>query len=436
MATTYSYSKNTDPTKAKYGESSSGVLALQQSLNKKFSGQTGYTPLKEDSKYGPLTQAASQFQLPSDQTQTSTSIPSEYYSRTSDRSKQLKGLQDIVTSPGKAPSLESTRRDLLSNSQSIIDAITAQYANTIAEERVQGDILNKRQRGVNVAAGLTGSDFASSAAAEVEGQTQKVIKSIEAERDAKINATLNDIAFRSQDVFQAQQDKYRQNAEDSIKKFDEFRQSALEDVSTFSQSGLTADQLRKNSPETWRQLLDQTGYSDAGLQAAFVASKPEPDFKEKVGDSIVYGYRDPQTGKITTEKVELPSGYSDFKTIDGEPYFINVEKGILTKASGYNKSSDTSSDSKKYVSGSLVTTTAKLSEGEQKLDTSRGEDGYVDPSIYKGLYDDWISSGGILKDFLSKFPPKNYVNPENKILPSFLRSPVKATKETVTGPFK
>lgn len=44
-----------------YGTKGESVLALQKELNKKNAGQAGYTPLKEDSMYGPKTLAATKF---------------------------------------------------------------------------------------------------------------------------------------------------------------------------------------------------------------------------------------------------------------------------------------------------------------------------------------------------------------------------------------
>lgn len=61
MAITYTQSQNIDPTKSTLGEKSSGVLELQKNLNKQNSGKAGYVPLKEDSMYGPLTEAATKF---------------------------------------------------------------------------------------------------------------------------------------------------------------------------------------------------------------------------------------------------------------------------------------------------------------------------------------------------------------------------------------
>lgn len=55
------YQETNNPT-ATYGEKSPSVLALQQSLNQQNAGKAGWTPLAEDSMYGPLTQAGVNWQ--------------------------------------------------------------------------------------------------------------------------------------------------------------------------------------------------------------------------------------------------------------------------------------------------------------------------------------------------------------------------------------
>lgn len=75
---------------------------------------------------------------------------------------------------------------------------------------------------------------------------------------------------------------------------------------------------------------------------------------------------------------------------------------------------------KTVTSGALKYTTADISTGQQKLEGARGSDGYTDPSIYQAMYNAWISGGGLLQDFLTKFPAKNYINPANTWLPAFL----------------
>lgn len=71
-------------------------------------------------------------------------------------------------------------------------------------------------------------------------------------------------------------------------------------------------------------------------------------------------------------------------------------------------------------SGGLTYTPTDAAEDSQALEASRGPDGYVDPSIYLQLYNEWIASGGLLKDFKTTYKPENYVNPANTWLPKHL----------------
>lgn len=59
-----------------------------------------------------------------------------------------------------------------------------------------------------------------------------------------------------------------------------------------------------------------------------------------------------------------------------------------------------------------------LAAGEAKLKASMGPDGYVDPTVYQQAAESWP---GTRAEFLSKYPPKAYVNPANTWLPSYLR---------------
>ena len=79
-------------------------------------------------------------------------------------------------------------------------------------------------------------------------------------------------------------------------------------------------------------------------------------------------------------------------------------------------------------SGNLVYTRAKYAEDSADLEASRGADGWADPNDYKLLYDEWVAKGGLLNDFIAKFPPALYINPgadetgqTNDWLPPYLR---------------
>lgn len=415
----------TNNTVATYGEKSQAVLDLQKKLNTYGAG------LKEDSMYGPLTLAAynkykDQINAPSP---TDTPVKSEdsaekYYPRVSeDYNTKRQDLMDAAYSMN-APDLDTIREQMRQNSQGLIDAIQAEYAGIIADESIAGRKREKRTRGLNVSSNLQGSDFASAEAQKTEDANKKIMDTIKAERAAKIAGVLSGVSQRAMDQFEKQKTEYRQSAEARLGLLEQFKEEALNDVSVLIEGGLTSDRLKSESPETWQQLLEQTGYTDAGLSAYFASQQPEADqvFKEKVGNNMVFGYRDPDTGEIRTEKVPLAEGYSDFTKIDGEPYFVDKESGKIIPAIGYTPKA---SGSKPYVSGTFETDEAALGGIRAALNETRGEDDWVDSSVYKETHDLWRDSGGKTEDFLKQFPPEYFVNPNDKSLPVSLRNTTK-----------
>lgn len=79
----------------------------------------------------------------------------------------------------------------------------------------------------------------------------------------------------------------------------------------------------------------------------------------------------------------------------------------------------------------------EISQGVQILEDSKNQgpeaDGnYADPTIYKNMYDAWVNGGGKGQDFLKQYPIKQYINPANNWLPTYLRpaTPKKTTTNT------
>ena len=58
---------------------------------------------------------------------------------------------------------------------------------------------------------------------------------------------------------------------------------------------------------------------------------------------------------------------------------------------------------------------------ESALEASKGSDGHVSSRVYQDLFDKFLNAGGTRSEFLKKFPPKEYTNPKDTTLPSFLR---------------
>jgi hypothetical protein len=94
----------------------------------------------------------------------------------------------------------------------------------------------------------------------------------------------------------------------------------------------------------------------------------------------------------------------------------NNPKNFAPKSTSTSNSQYTAAQKKTFIN-----------TGESKLNQSRGTDGYVDPAVYEQAYMEWTKNIGTTSEFLSKFPPKLYVNPENKNLPIMLRNTTKAS---------
>lgn len=74
---------------------------------------------------------------------------------------------------------------------------------------------------------------------------------------------------------------------------------------------------------------------------------------------------------------------------------------------------------------------AQIQLGEDKLNATRGSDGYVDPYVYAQAFKDWT---GTTKQFLAAFPPKDYVNPAATNLPPYLMPPQSKSSDGAQTP--
>lgn len=89
---------------------------------------------------------------------------------------------------------------------------------------------------------------------------------------------------------------------------------------------------------------------------------------------------------------------------------------------------------------STVTKSSLIKAAEKLLNDAKGTDGYTDPYLYADAYEGYtagyVDADGVTQpalgtsaEFLSKFPPKNYVNPKATNLPDYLQNKTKATSD-------
>lgn len=147
---------------------------------------------------------------------------------------------------------------------------------------------------------------------------------------------------------------------------------------------------------------------------------------EKLSGGVGSFYTLKETGNLPASITSLPEDQQLFS-------FLKQFKAatVLPKTS---KSSAVTTH-KPIISGGLTYTSQDYTDDSKILEASRGQDNYVDSSIYKKLYDSWVNGGGKPADFIKTYPPKTYVNPKNVDLPTFLRPAASKASTESTNPF-
>ena len=360
--------KKTTNTVATYGENSPSVLALQKELNTKYNAG-----LKEDSRYGDVTKAAYEKYMGSttgggagtgagvgSSGGTSSNLGSgnpddtARYVRTANKNDtDISRLErELSDSRTEAPSLEKIREEKMAGARGVIDAITAQFSKTLADQGVMNSGLNDRVRALNVGAGLGGSDFATAAAVGQEKKNAKAIQLIEQERDAKINEILTGVDSRADEAYRQQREEYVKGLGEDLaaKKAarDEDRTRAKESIAGLAAQGVALDKLKTVDPKTYETLLKEYGGSPLDLETAWNASLPEKmktQYDQKTirgtnGNAVIlrYGFN-PMTGKTESKEYDMEIPYekladskSEVKELDGRLWQISTDANGATVA--------------------------------------------------------------------------------------------------------
>lgn len=124
------------------------------------------------------------------------------------------------------------------------------------------------------------------------------------------------------------------------------------------------------------------------------------------------------------------SKYTTALRVQTDKYTAQAEKDAKEYAKAYAKTAGKYNPSS--VAGAINTTKGKnafKSSWTSQLESSRGADSWVDPAVYMKAYNDWVAKGGSIKDFMTNFPPKSFINPANDtILQPFRTTPKSTTK--------
>lgn len=232
---------------------------------------------------------------------------------------------------------EETRKRM----QSSIDAIEANYANLISQERVIGVDRAGQTRATNARSGLMGSDFGAANQEKTTQFNQQQVKALEDEKMAKVNAVLLNIEDRASAEIQGKKgealDKYKLD----MGEFEKAQEAARGDFAALAKAGVD---LNKLNPAQKAALLQQTGYDEGMGELIYNAMKPQAqkiDYKfEKLADGrgLFYGV-DPTTGQLVTKEVsmDIPDDMSLTIAPDGTPILFNKTTGEARVADGFGQ---------------------------------------------------------------------------------------------------
>lgn len=337
---------------------------------------------------------------------------------------------------------EAIRERVRKQMQGTLDATNSLYDELRKTQVNENTGQYNRVRGININSGLGGSDFGAANTNNAEEKGNAALALIDKQRATALSVVLGNIDSRSEAAVKDEVDTAKKNSVDYINYLKGNQDKAQADIKAIAASGVALEQLPKDKQDALikQSGLDKFTFEQVYNNARTAATKIDYTYKTMGNQVIGYG-KDPITGQIKTIETDLPFDTKEYEakpevlsngTLIFTPKVLDPNKPIkdqlmIYKSGVPTKAPVTPAGKKPVVSGSLSVTQDEISQGVQILQNSKGEDGYVDPTLFKQMYDTWVKNGGKGQDFLTQYPVKQYVNPANSWLPTYLRPTAKAT---------
>lgn len=254
-------------------------------------------------------------------------------------SKERNALNDALGPELIAPNENDIVEAERQRSEAIANLITQQFNTIIGNARQAGNERSQVTAAQNRASGLAGSNVADAASLKTAQENEAVLQTYRQERDAKIAELLLGVKERGTAEYLKKRALFLDENRDRVDRVNAFnekvRDRVVNEVASIAQTGTSYDQFRSEAGDSAiKQLLEDSGYSEAGLKALFLSNKPASTeiYNERVGSKQVIGYRDPITGEVTQETIDLPGSGWQFQNVGGKPYFVNEELGVIRRA--------------------------------------------------------------------------------------------------------
>lgn len=237
-------------------------------------------------------------------------------------------IEDIVLAPGQTPTRytapptiarptgpaavdeKAIREETRKRMQSSIDAINANYANLIAQDKIEGQDRSGQTRAINARSGLIGSDFGTAQQEKTTQYNKQQQQFLVDQQNAQIASVMQNIEDRASAEIQLRKQEALGQYERDLSAYKDAQEQARADFQLLAQSGMDLNAL---NPAQKAALIKQSGYDEQFGELIYNAMKPKPkqiDYKfEKLADGrgMFYGV-DPQTGELKRidVSVDLP----------------------------------------------------------------------------------------------------------------------------------
>lgn len=253
-----------------------------------------------------------------------------------------------ITDTPVAPSEETIREDARKRAQAIADSIRQSYVPQFQDVEKATTRRNLRTQAQNRTAGLSGSDFASSNAQQSEDIGAKDKKMLEDEMNQKITDVLYNMDQRATEEYRQKRQDYLAEVQGDFEKRTAFYKSqqdtAIQNATALASAGVDLSKLKEKAPDTYKQLLEESGYSEGVFKAIYNSKLPENQQRKyeykTVGNKLYAISYNPATKKIDTDEISTPGASFDQFMIapDGTPLFIDKTNGKVQVAGGFSES--------------------------------------------------------------------------------------------------
>lgn len=264
-----------------------------------------------------------------------------------------------------------------------------------------------------------------------ENQKIAAVKTAQASQDYESMSK----AMTELDTLRTQKQNLAKSIADSMLKTNQTAQASL--IQNSQDNAIaTAVKNGTTDPQTILDNLTKAGYTTATLKdiTTTLENIQKATGTKSLGQlsgNVGTFYSLKNAGELPPDVASLPENQQLFA-------FLKAYKEASTLPKSSTAKTTTASLGKTIKSGTLTYTPADFAADSAELNNSRGTDKYVDPGKYQSLANYWTTHGGNITDFLKTYPPKDYVNPANTQLPSYLRSSTKTSgtaASSVTDPF-